>query len=306
MADPDDPGDVLHHIAEHLRLEESFGGDWVPVERKKPAPGDARAESPSVPPSVPGPTLRSRASEPPPEARKPQGKGLERIQPAVRTSEKEPLETSLGALSSIAADIARCKQCPLHKGRTHTVPGDGHPAPRLCFIGEGPGADEDATGIPFVGRAGKLLTRMIEAIGLKREEVFICNTVKCRPPGNRTPEPSEIKACWPYLEKQIDAIRPEVIVTLGRPAAQTLLESDLPMGRLRGRFSEFRSIPVMPTYHPAYLLRNPSAKSATWDDLKKVHAFLTTGEGVDDDVPASPVEDPPVDPEPTKQGSLFG
>ncbi len=306
MADPDDPRDVLHHIAEHLRLEQSLGGDWIPVERKKPAARDARAQSPSVPPSVPGPTLRSRASEPPPEARKPQGKGLGRIQPAVRTTEKEPLETSLGALSSIAADIALCKLCPLHKGRTHTVPGDGHPAPRLCFIGEGPGADEDATGIPFVGRAGKLLTRMIEAIGLVREEVFICNTVKCRPPGNRTPEPSEIKACWPYLEKQIDAIRPEVIVTLGRPAAQTLLESDLPMGRLRGRFSEFRSIPVMPTYHPAYLLRNPSAKSATWDDLKKVHRFLTTGDGVDEDVPAAPAGDGPEDPGPTKQGSLFG
>ena len=306
MADPDDPRDVLHHIAEHLRLEERYGGDWVPVERRKPEKQAPREQASSVPPSVPGPTLRSRASEPPPEARQPRGKGLERIQPPVRTTEKEPLETSLKALASIAADIARCKDCPLHKGRTNTVPGDGHSAPRLCFIGEGPGADEDATGIPFVGRAGKLLTRMIEAIGLMREEVFICNTVKCRPPGNRTPEPAEIKACWPYLEKQIDAIRPEVIVTLGRPAAQTILESDLPMGRLRGRFSEFHSIPVMPTYHPAYLLRNPSAKSATWDDLKKVHRFLTTGEGVDDDLPSPTAEEKKPDPEPSKQGSLFG
>jgi DNA polymerase len=306
MAEPTDPSDIIHQIAEHLRLEQRFGGDWIPVERRKPARREPRVEEPSVPPALPGPTFRSRASEPPPEARKPKGKGLERIDPAVRTDDKEALDTRRTALEAIASEIAACRLCPLHEGRTQTVPGDGHPAPRICFIGEGPGADEDATGIPFVGRAGKLLTRMIEAIGLKREEVFIMNVVKCRPPGNRTPETSEIRACWPYLERQIEAISPEVLVTLGRPATQTLLRSDLPMGKLRGRFTDFRSIPTMPTYHPAYLLRNPNAKSAAWADLKKVHGFLVTGEGVDADLDEQAEEKRAVNPEDDKQGSLFG
>lgn len=309
MADPRNPSDILHQIAEHLRLEDDFGGDWLPVERRKPRPRDdapTRDSASSVPPAIPGPMFRSRASEPPPEARKPQGKGLPRIDPPVRTSEKQALDATRAALDTIAAEIAKCKRCPLHEHRTNTVPGDGHAAPRICFIGEGPGVDEDATGIPFVGRAGKLLTRMIVAMGLQREEVYICNTVKCRPPGNRTPETSEIKTCWPFLERQIDAIRPEVIIALGRPASQTLLETDLPMGKLRGRFSSFHSIPVMPTYHPAYLLRNPNAKSATWDDLKKVYIFLTEGTGVDEDIAINKKEEEEKDPEGSKQGSLFG
>jgi DNA polymerase len=299
------PRDIVHQIAEHLRLEAEFGGDWVPVERKQRTE-PVREPVSSVPPAVPGPTFRSRASEPPPEARRPRGKGLERIVPAVRTTEREAIETSRKALDTIAAEIAKCRSCPLHSGRTNTVPGDGHPSPRLCFVGEGPGRDEDATGIPFVGRAGKLLTRMIEAIGLAREEVFIMNTVKCRPPRNRTPETSEIRACWGYLERQLDTLRPEIIVTLGRPATQTLLTTDLPMGRLRGRFSNYGAIPVMPTYHPAYLLRNPAAKSDSWADLQKVHAFLTTGAGPTTPEPADPEPDPEPDPEDKKQGSLFG
>jgi len=306
-----DPRDFFHQIAEHLRLEAEFGGDWIPVVRRRlasPPEQPARQPRSSSPPSAPGPTFRSRASEPPPEARGPRGKGLSRPDPPVRTTDPEACAAGRAGLDAIAAEIMRCKACALHEGRTNTVPGHGHPAARLCFVGEGPGADEDATGLPFVGRAGKLLTRMIEAIGLERSEVFICNTVKCRPPGNRTPESSEMRTCWPFLERQIEVVRPDVIVALGRPAAQMLLATDRPMNRLRGRFFRFRRIPVMPTYHPAYLLRNPAAKSDSWADLKKVHEFLaggrideeegSAGDAVESSAPASPPD--------SSQGKLFG
>jgi len=177
-------------------------------------------------------------------------------------------------LPRIREDIGDCTRCKLHKGRNKIVSGDGSPKAELVFIGEGPGADEDQQGIPFVGRAGKLLTQMIEAMGLRRKDVYICNVVKCRPPENRAPEPDEVATCSPYLLRQIDVIRPKVIVCLGAVAAKTLLETTRGISQFRGQWLEWRGHKLMATYHPAYLLRNPNAKGEVWKDLQKVMAEL--------------------------------
>jgi uracil-DNA glycosylase len=179
------------------------------------------------------------------------------------------------ALREIREDIGDCVRCKLHGlGRTQIVFGVGNPSADLMFVGEAPGADEDIQGEPFVGRAGQLLTRIIEAIGLKREDVYIANVLKCRPPGNRNPEPDEVEQCEPFLLRQIDVIRPKVIVALGKFAAQCLLRTNDPITRLRGREYKFRDAILMPTYHPAYLLRTPSAKREVWEDMKRVRAIL--------------------------------
>ncbi len=177
-------------------------------------------------------------------------------------------------LLKIREDIGDCTRCKLHKGRNKIVFGDGSPKAELVFIGEGPGADEDQQGIPFVGRAGKLLTQMIEAMGLQRKDVYICNVVKCRPPENRAPEPDEVATCSPYLLRQIDVIRPKVIVCLGAVAAKTLLQTARGISQFRGEWLEWRGHKLMATYHPAYLLRNPNAKGEVWKDLQKVMAEL--------------------------------
>jgi uracil-DNA glycosylase len=177
-------------------------------------------------------------------------------------------------LLKIREDIGDCTRCKLHKRRNKIVFGDGNPNAKLVFIGEGPGADEDAQGLPFVGRAGKLLTQMIEAMGLQRKDVYICNVVKCRPPENRAPEPDEVEVCSPYLVRQIDVINPKVLVCLGAVAAKTLLETNRGITQFRGQWLEWRGRKLMATYHPAYLLRNPAAKSEVWKDLQKVMAEL--------------------------------
>jgi len=177
-------------------------------------------------------------------------------------------------LLKIREDIGDCTRCKLHKDRNKIVFGDGSPKAELVFIGEGPGADEDQQGIPFVGRAGKLLTQMIEAMGLRRKDVYICNVVKCRPPENRAPEPDEVTTCSPYLLRQIDVIRPKVIVCLGAVSAKTLLETTRGISQFRGQWLEWRGHKLMATYHPAYLLRNPNAKGEVWKDLQKVMAEL--------------------------------
>jgi uracil-DNA glycosylase len=173
-------------------------------------------------------------------------------------------------LLAIRAELGECTRCKLHGGRTHLVFGVGNPSASLVFVGEGPGADEDQQGEPFVGRAGQLLTKMIEAMGFARSEVYIANVVKCRPPGNRDPEPDEIEACEPYLKAQIAAIRPRVIVALGRFAVQTLLKDTTAISRQRGRWREYEGVKLMPTFHPAYLLRNPAEKKPAWEDLQLV------------------------------------
>lgn len=177
-------------------------------------------------------------------------------------------------LLKIREDIGDCTRCKLHRGRNKIVFGDGSPKAQLVFIGEGPGADEDAQGLPFVGRAGKLLTQMIEAMGLQRKDVYICNVVKCRPPENRTPEPDEVETCSPYLLRQIDVINPKVLVCLGAVAAKTLLETNKGITQFRGQWLEWRGRKLIATYHPAYLLRNPNAKGEVWKDLQKVMAEL--------------------------------
>jgi uracil-DNA glycosylase len=177
-------------------------------------------------------------------------------------------------LEIISSDLGECTRCKLHKHRNKIVFGDGNPKADLIFIGEGPGHDEDVQGLPFVGRAGKLLTQMIEAMGLKRSDVYICNVVKCRPPENRTPERDEISTCSPYLIRQIDAIRPKVIVCLGATAAQMLLNTNRGISGYRGEWLEYRGTRLLATYHPAYLLRNPNAKSEVWKDLQKVMQAL--------------------------------
>lgn len=196
-----------------------------------------------------------------------------------------PMADAAAALAALDAEhVKSCQKCRLHEARTQTVFGVGHMRPELVFVGEGPGADEDAQGVPFVGRAGQLLTRMIAAMTLTRELVYICNVVKCRPPGNRTPNDDEMEACKPYLMRQLAILRPKVIVALGRPATQTLLATKVPISRLRGQFQEFAPpefaqagippVPLMPTYHPAYLLRNPPAKGDAWSDLQQVMQLL--------------------------------
>jgi len=177
-------------------------------------------------------------------------------------------------LPLIRENLGECTRCKLHKTRKNIVFGDGNPNAQLVFVGEGPGADEDAQGLPFVGRAGKLLTQMIEAMGLQRKDVYICNVVKCRPPENRQPEKDEVSECSPFLLRQIDTIAPKVIVCLGSTAAQTILQTNRGISHFRGEWLEFRGRKLMATYHPAYLLRNPAAKSEVWKDLQKVMAEL--------------------------------
>ena len=180
-----------------------------------------------------------------------------------------PLAERVAALEIMQREVAGCTRCQLLAAtRTQTVFGVGNPQARLCFLGEAPGADEDAQGIPFVGRAGQLLTKIIEACTLKREDVYILNVLKCRPPDNRTPEEDEVANCRGYLERQLEIIRPEFICCLGAVAARTLLNSTLSIGRLRGDFHDYQGIPVLCTYHPSYLLRNPAAKRDVWEDMK--------------------------------------
>jgi uracil-DNA glycosylase len=177
-------------------------------------------------------------------------------------------------LLKVREDLGECTRCKLHSTRHKIVFGDGNPKAELVFVGEGPGADEDAQGLPFVGRAGKLLTQMIEAMGLQRKDVYICNVVKCRPPENRQPEEDEVNTCSPFLLRQIDVIAPKVIVCLGAVAAKTLLQTHRGISQFRGEWLEFRGRKLLATYHPAYLLRNPAAKSEVWKDLQKVMSVL--------------------------------
>lgn len=185
-----------------------------------------------------------------------------------------PVDKKAGdeTLEMIRKDLGDCRRCPLHRGRRHIVFGMGDPHARLVLVGEGPGYEEDLQGVPFVGQAGQLLTKILEAIHLKREDVYIGNIIKCRPPKNRNPAPEEIAACLPFLQRQIRAIRPRLICALGTFAAQTLLQTQRPISRLRGHFQDYEGIAVLPTYHPAFLLRNPAKKRDVWEDMQKLQA----------------------------------
>ena len=215
---------------------------------------------------MPKKPVRAPSTNPPP----PQETLFGEIKPKDELSLGRPGET----FEDIWQDIGECVRCPLHKGRTKIVNTEGSRTARLMFVGEAPGADEDASGRPFVGRAGQLLNKIIEAIGLKREEVLIGNVNRCRPPANRTPTLEEAKTCKPFLLREIAVARPEVIVVLGNTAMKNLLDTKEGITKVRGQFQDYHGIKVMPTFHPAYLLRDPSKKRETWDDLKKVRDYL--------------------------------
>ncbi len=302
---PRDPDAVSTALREWLRSERRLGVTHVGVPLPPPPGAATRAAAPAARASAPraapanerrappaAPALPSRRFAPaarvtppasllPPAA--PRGNGGPNLPPLCDR------ELSVGearaALTALDDTYVRgCRLCGLCEHRTQTVFGVGHPRPDLVFVGEGPGADEDAQGLPFVGAAGQLLTRMIAAMGLTREQVYIANVVKCRPPGNRTPTDDEMATCAPYLYRQLAILRPKVIVALGRPAAQTLLATKTPIGKLRGQFHDFPppalaavGLPaarLMPTFHPAYLLRSPGEKGKVWEDLQQVMAVL--------------------------------
>ena len=213
------------------------------------------------------PKWRDRGDSPPEG-----GRSTEAVTVASGLSRIVPSETLDDIKTEIGPLCMRCKLCSL--GRTQTVFGVGNPKARLMFVGEAPGEDEDKKGEPFVGRAGQLLTKIVEAIGMTRDQVYIANVIKCRPPNNRNPEPDEVATCEPFLFRQIDVIQPKVIVPLGKFAAQCVLKTMDPITKLRGRRFDYRGSVLIPTFHPAYLLRNPSAKREVWEDMKNVRAIL--------------------------------
>jgi DNA polymerase len=262
----------------YLQSERAMGLTAICAGVTKAAP--AQKEQPEPP--QPGFPFKSPAQSPAPktlfgseaEAESTEAEGLAALPvaqaftgPALSTEEKK---SRLIAMNE--NEVRVCTKCRLCEQRTHTVFGEGDVDAKILFIGEGPGETEDQTGRPFVGRAGELLNKMIAAMGLKREQVYIANIVKCRPPGNRVPAPDEVATCTPYLERQLGIIRPGAIVTLGLPATQYMLQTKTSMGRLRGQWHNWRGIKLMPTYHPAYVLRNPTyeTRSAVWSDLKQV------------------------------------
>jgi len=262
---------ILDDLTNYLRWRQECGARAEEFEPEtlhafmSSAPGKTAARSP-----ITGPASAHSAKTGAP-------KGVTGFQQPTASDERstpdlaETPEHRLAALDQTAQKVAACKQCVLCEKRTQTVPGQGNArAPDIMFIGEAPGADEDAQGLAFVGAAGQLLTRMIEAMGYTREQVFIANICKCRPPNNRPPTLEEMQACLPYLRAQIAAIRPKTIVALGATAVKGLLESNVGISRLRGTWTTYANIPLMPTYHPAYLLRFPPAKKDAWEDLKKV------------------------------------
>jgi DNA polymerase len=245
---------------QHLQSLQAAGVEWLPFSLLPPTgfhSGADLSQSPSSAASQPSHDA-SRASS---------ATTLPFAQSVPNLSEPERRQ----ALEVLATTVSQCSRCgELAATRTQTVFGVGNIEPELCFIGEAPGADEDAQGEPFVGAAGQLLNRIIAACGMKREEVYICNILKCRPPGNRTPLPNEAANCREYLDKQLELIRPKYICALGACAAQNLLGTTMSIGRLRGQFQNYKGIPVLCTYHPAYLLRSPDKKRDVWEDMQKL------------------------------------
>ena len=245
-------------LAEHLRLYQELGVTGVsrdPAWRERAStvsPGADSQDAATVPDAAPAWVTETPAAAPAP---------------------------MVEGLAAIREDIGDCTRCKLHgQGRKQIVYGVGNPEARLMFVGEAPGADEDVQGEPCVGRAGQLLTKIIQSIGLERSDVYIANVIKCRPPSNRNPEPDEVSSCQPFLFRQIDSIRPEIIVALGTFAAQALLNTVSPISKLRGQVHEFRAgAKLIPTFHPAFLLRSPDRKRDVWEDMKKVRALLGPG-----------------------------
>lgn len=274
--------EVLEDLRRHLLWQEENGGRVLQVDARLAAElraarpqamqrAQAAKAAPVAPPpqAPPAPAARpsaARATLAVPESPvivRPSAEGL----PGVVEGERPTLD-------QIRRELGDCRRCKLCDGRKNLVFGSGNPRAELVFVGEGPGADEDAQGVPFVGAAGQLLTKMIEAMGFHRDDVYICNVVKCRPPGNRNPEPDEVAACEPFLRSQLKAVQPKAIVALGKFAAQTLLRDTTPITKMRGNWREYEGIQLMPTFHPAYLLRQPAEKKKAWEDLQQVMKFF--------------------------------
>jgi DNA polymerase len=250
--------EVAAHARALLRDLAAEGVDFLGPRPARPAAESAR---------VPAPAAAGRPFVRPP------------LVPELRPAPGAEASPRAGLLAEIRDDLGECTRCRLAERRTHIVFGEGSAEAPVVFVGEGPGADEDRSGRPFVGRAGELLTRIIASVGWSREDVYICNIVKCRPPENREPELDEVASCRPFLERQLLAIRPRAIVTLGKPATQTLLGRAVAITKVRGIWQEWAGIPLMPTYHPAYLLRNYTreTRQAVWDDLRAVRARVDAG-----------------------------
>jgi len=258
----------MDDLKAHLEFFSELGVDGIRIE---PIWRARRLDEPSAPSEPSEPSASSEPSAP----SEPFEPVSESVQAVPEVQKVQVFTSAAEALVAVRKDLGPCTRCKLSGlGRRQIVFGVGNPNADLMFVGEAPGADEDVQGEPFVGRAGQLLTAIIEAMGLRREDVYIANVIKCRPPGNRNPEPDEVAQCEPFLFRQIDTIRPKVIVALGKFAAQALLRTTEPITRLRGREFTYRDAILMPTYHPAYLLRTPSAKREVWGDMKRVLALL--------------------------------
>jgi uracil-DNA glycosylase len=244
-----DSKELGEQILAHLQLYEEMGVRWVSIPKLQKARAAGRTRKAAVP-------------------------ALKVPKPVSRVESPKSLDPAGEALEAIRADLAGCKRCKLASTRKNIVFGSGNPNADLMFVGEAPGGDEDEQGLPFVGRAGQLLTKIIESIGMKRTDVFICNIIKCRPPGNRNPETDEIAACEQFMFRQISAVKPKIICALGAYGAQTVLRTTEAIGRLRGRLIDYRGVKLIATYHPAYLLRNPIEKRKVWEDMLIVRKYL--------------------------------
>jgi len=262
----DELNEIALELRRHLAWQESDGTRQVLADRATLQAAKAAAAA--------APLARPQAAAPAPAQRAaPVAAPAAKAPVAAKSAPKVELPTTVingATLDEVRKELGDCKRCKLCEGRKTIVYGSGNPRAELVFVGEGPGEEEDKQGIPFVGAAGQLLTKMIEAMKYSRDDVYICNVVKCRPPGNRNPEPDEIRACEPFLQAQLRIIKPKVIVALGKFAAQTLLRDDTAITRLRGQWRQYEGIDLMPTFHPAYLLRSPDEKKKAWMDLQEV------------------------------------
>ncbi len=264
---------LQQQILDHLKLYSDLGVRWTRLPEARKQTAFSRAEKQAAAPSA-APRKHPAAVV---------------HKPIAYSTMFDPLPSEQESLEAIRSDLGDCRRCKLSSTRRNIVFGSGSPHAALMFVGEAPGADEDEQGLPFVGRAGQLLTRIIEAIGMLRDEVYICNIIKCRPPNNRNPETDEIAACESFLFRQVAAIKPKVICALGAFGAQTLLRTTETIGRLRGQLIDYRGSKLMATFHPAYLLRNPNEKRKVWEDMQIVRDYLRaperTGNSAEEDIP---------------------
>lgn len=267
--------ELVSDVRQWAQWNQILGAEALPMEPplrqatppQSPAPGRAAPSPPLEGISRTGPTPQRQPQEPAHPRSRPS------YEPSAQPSSAE-VRQGRGPLGPIRADLGDCTRCGLHQSRKNLVFGVGSETAELVIVGEAPGQNEDLTGEPFVGRSGQLLTRMLGAIGLRRDQVYICNVIKCRPPNNRDPSPEEVATCSPFLLRQVQAIDPRVVMTVGKFASQRLLGLEESMGRMRGDTHQWEGRPVVPTYHPAYLLRNPGAKSQAWEDLLRVRTLL--------------------------------